>query len=327
MRSASCRRSRGRVEGRQQTDSESSGQGRRAAGAEPKPMVTRLDILPTVKPPLDRNQASGYQVLPVAPMKMTASAGPAIGTPSKLPSDSRSLSPETMSPTLAAMASASTSSPSGSRHTGCGSGGGAITSARRRSSANDCSREVSVRLRMASTLPRTTAVADRRALICRGNARALGQRCAAVDKRSPMGNYLFDPGVLRTLLDTAARRGEMDFGRHVLPRATRTHRVCAYDFSDSRVLGTLPHEEPRYWRDVGTIEAYRGPAGRAGAGAAVQPGQRVLAHRGPLAHGSGRCDSGVSGATPTSRSRLAGMAARCAAANGHRYTAGPRVGP
>ena len=72
-----------------------------------------------------------------------------------------------------------------------------------------------------------------------------------------MGNYLFDPGVLRTLLDTAARRGEMDFGRHVLPRATRTHRVCAYDFSDSRVLGTLPHEQPRYWRDVGTIEAYR----------------------------------------------------------------------
>lgn len=78
-----------------------------------------------------------------------------------------------------------------------------------------------------------------------------GHACAS------MGNYLFDPGVLRTLLDAAASRGDTDFGRHVLPRATRTHRVCAYDFSDNRVTGTLPHEEPHYWRDVGTIEAYR----------------------------------------------------------------------
>ncbi len=72
-----------------------------------------------------------------------------------------------------------------------------------------------------------------------------------------MGNYLFDPGVLRTLLDAAASRGETDLGHHVLPRAVRTHRVCAYDFSDNLVIGTLPHEEPHYWRDVGTIEAYR----------------------------------------------------------------------
>lgn len=72
-----------------------------------------------------------------------------------------------------------------------------------------------------------------------------------------MGNYQFEPGVLTTLLDAAASRGETDFGRHVLPRATRTHRVCAYDFSGNHVIGTLPHEEPHYWRDVGTIEAYR----------------------------------------------------------------------
>lgn len=78
-----------------------------------------------------------------------------------------------------------------------------------------------------------------------------GYACAS------MGNYLFDPGVLKTLLDAAVSRGETDFGRHVLPRAIGSHRVCAYDFSDNRVTGTMPHEEPHYWRDVGTVEAYR----------------------------------------------------------------------
>lgn len=78
-----------------------------------------------------------------------------------------------------------------------------------------------------------------------------GHACAS------MGDYLFDPGVLRTLLDAAASRGETDFGRHVLPRAIASHRVCAYDFSDNRVTGTMPHEKPHYWRDVGTIGAYR----------------------------------------------------------------------
>ena len=72
-----------------------------------------------------------------------------------------------------------------------------------------------------------------------------------------MGNYLFDPIVLSALLEEAARRGETDFGRHVLPRAVRTHRIFAYDFASNRVPGTRPHEEPSYWRDVGTIEAYR----------------------------------------------------------------------
>ncbi len=78
-----------------------------------------------------------------------------------------------------------------------------------------------------------------------------GHACAS------MGNYLFDPVVLTTLLESAASRGETDFGRHILPRAAATHRVYAYDFSSNRVKGTLPHEEPNYWRDVGTIEAYR----------------------------------------------------------------------
>lgn len=72
-----------------------------------------------------------------------------------------------------------------------------------------------------------------------------------------MGNYLFNPDVLVALLEEAARRGETDFGRHVLPRAIAMHRVFAYDFAGNRVPGILPHEEPNYWRDVGTIEAYR----------------------------------------------------------------------
>lgn len=78
-----------------------------------------------------------------------------------------------------------------------------------------------------------------------------GRACAS------MGNYLFDAGVLRMLLDAAASRGETDFGGHVLPRAVRSHRVFAYDFSNNRVIGIQPHEEPHYWRDVGTVEAYR----------------------------------------------------------------------
>ncbi|MEO7937068.1 MAG: sugar phosphate nucleotidyltransferase [Burkholderiaceae bacterium] len=72
-----------------------------------------------------------------------------------------------------------------------------------------------------------------------------------------MGNYLFEPTVLAALLEQAARRGETDFGRHILPRAIATHRVVAYDFAGNRVPGILPHEEPHYWRDVGTIAAYR----------------------------------------------------------------------
>lgn len=72
-----------------------------------------------------------------------------------------------------------------------------------------------------------------------------------------MGNYLFEPGALVDLLTQAHLRGESDFERHVLPRASRTHRAFAYDFSQNRVPGLLACEEPVYWRDVATIDAYR----------------------------------------------------------------------
>lgn len=71
-----------------------------------------------------------------------------------------------------------------------------------------------------------------------------------------MGNYVFDPGVLVELLTQAHLQGETDLERHVLPRASRAHRAFVYDFSQSRVPGLLAWEEPGYWRDVATIDAY-----------------------------------------------------------------------
>ena len=73
-----------------------------------------------------------------------------------------------------------------------------------------------------------------------------------------MGNYLFDTGLLLDALNDAERRGESDFGRHVLPRliGSGSCRVCAYNFSQNQVPGLRAYEEPAYWRDVGTIDAY-----------------------------------------------------------------------
>ena len=71
-----------------------------------------------------------------------------------------------------------------------------------------------------------------------------------------MGNYLFNTDILVEALEAANRRGGNDFGRHILPRIAKTHRVFAYDFAENCVPGTKPYETPTYWRDVGTIDAY-----------------------------------------------------------------------
>ncbi|MCE7915296.1 MAG: glucose-1-phosphate adenylyltransferase [Nitrosomonas sp. PRO4] len=71
-----------------------------------------------------------------------------------------------------------------------------------------------------------------------------------------MGNYLFTTDVLLAALEEGKRRGEKDFGLHLLPRLCQNHRVFAYNFADNRVPGTRDYEEPYYWRDVGTIDAY-----------------------------------------------------------------------
>lgn len=71
-----------------------------------------------------------------------------------------------------------------------------------------------------------------------------------------MGNYLFNADLLRTALEEAHKEGATDFGHHVLPRLSRSHRVYAYDFSTNVVPDTKPYEEKSYWRDVGTLDTY-----------------------------------------------------------------------
>lgn len=70
-----------------------------------------------------------------------------------------------------------------------------------------------------------------------------------------MGNYLFDAAMLERTLEEARRRGDLDFGRDLLPQLCTTERVYAYDFSQNRVPGVQDYEEPAYWRDVGTLSA------------------------------------------------------------------------
>jgi glucose-1-phosphate adenylyltransferase len=71
-----------------------------------------------------------------------------------------------------------------------------------------------------------------------------------------MGNYLFDAKVLVEALKAANERGEHDFGQNVLPDLKETHRLFAYNFAANKVPGTKSYEEPAYWRDVGTLDAY-----------------------------------------------------------------------
>src|SRR3989449_4119703 len=42
----------------------------------------------------------------------------------------------------------------------------------------------------------------------------------------------------------------------IIPELVPGGRVYAYDFQTNEVPGVKPYEEPAYWRDVGTIEAY-----------------------------------------------------------------------
>jgi glucose-1-phosphate adenylyltransferase len=72
-----------------------------------------------------------------------------------------------------------------------------------------------------------------------------------------MGNYLFDPRILVTMLEEAKRRGATDFGRDLLPILPRRCRAWAYDFASNTVPGVQPYEEHGYWRDIGMLDAYR----------------------------------------------------------------------
>lgn len=80
-------------------------------------------------------------------------------------------------------------------------------------------------------------------------------------KRSPfnpdmisasMGIYVFSTRVLIEALQQDANEANSshDFGRDVIPRMLNARRVIAYDFRD------LNRKTVRYWRDVGTLDAY-----------------------------------------------------------------------
>ena len=72
-----------------------------------------------------------------------------------------------------------------------------------------------------------------------------------------MGNYLFSRQALVDALVADARRStDHDFGRSIIPELVPGGRVFAYDFQRNEVPGVKPYEEPDYWRDVGTIDAY-----------------------------------------------------------------------
>jgi glucose-1-phosphate adenylyltransferase len=74
-----------------------------------------------------------------------------------------------------------------------------------------------------------------------------------------MGNYLFETEVLLKNLQDDARTSTSthDFGRDIIPSLVAGgRRVYAYDFRKNRIPTPLKGEEPSYWRDVGTIDAY-----------------------------------------------------------------------
>lgn len=71
-----------------------------------------------------------------------------------------------------------------------------------------------------------------------------------------MGNYLFETGVLLAQLRRLQAEGRADFGRDLLPAMVGSHHVLAYDFAGNAVPGREPGEDPVYWRDVGTVDAW-----------------------------------------------------------------------
>ena len=71
-----------------------------------------------------------------------------------------------------------------------------------------------------------------------------------------MGNYLFSAKSLMRALKECHERDEHDFGKHVLPHLMPGRRLYAYNFASNKVPGIRSYEEPAYWRDVGTLDAY-----------------------------------------------------------------------
>ncbi|MDN5679401.1 MAG: glucose-1-phosphate adenylyltransferase [Ewingella sp.] len=71
-----------------------------------------------------------------------------------------------------------------------------------------------------------------------------------------MGVYIFNADYLFRLLeeDMASEESSHDFGKDLIPKITRQGAARAHPFSLSCV--TQNSEQPPYWRDVGTLDAY-----------------------------------------------------------------------
>jgi glucose-1-phosphate adenylyltransferase len=66
-----------------------------------------------------------------------------------------------------------------------------------------------------------------------------------------MGIYLFNTRTVIEHLQTDALQDTAhDFGKNIIPQMMRSSRVYAYNFKDEN------KKEAKYWRDVGTIDAY-----------------------------------------------------------------------
>ncbi len=66
-----------------------------------------------------------------------------------------------------------------------------------------------------------------------------------------MGVYLFNTKTLVEYLKSDALQDTAhDFGKNIVPQMMKASRVCAYNFKDEN------KKEAKYWRDVGTIDAY-----------------------------------------------------------------------
>ena len=66
-----------------------------------------------------------------------------------------------------------------------------------------------------------------------------------------MGIYIFDTSTLVQLVSADSKcDSNHDFGKDILPANIKKHPIYAYPFKDEN------REEVKYWRDIGTIEAY-----------------------------------------------------------------------
>jgi glucose-1-phosphate adenylyltransferase len=74
-----------------------------------------------------------------------------------------------------------------------------------------------------------------------------------------MGNYIFETKLLLEALanDAPKAQSSHDFGIDIIPELLKAgKKITAYDFRTNRIPISAKGEEPSYWRDIGTVDAY-----------------------------------------------------------------------